>query len=205
MTALEARLETHQVSTRIHARPSHEATNRSSEDEDQANGRNTWIEDLSPLMSAVTRGHIRIVEALLGAGADPNERNRRDGTCLEIAALKGFQSIVECLLKFGADVNAVGTLYRNALHAASAHDQAEVVGILLGHGASVAEDGRFHYDSNQGSATMKPVRADQDFSNDTLQDLSWSSSTTLKEHGSSERPEIYFPEYVHTINTSWRA
>ncbi len=131
LTAKEARLDTDQssfVSRLDDKRP---------DDEGHSNVRTMWVEDLSPLMSAVIHGHARVVEILLRAGADLNESSRDQGTCLEIASRKGFHSIVESLLLFGVDANAVGIHYRNALHAASAWNQAEIVEVLLRHGASV--------------------------------------------------------------------
>lgn len=93
--------------------------------------------DSSPLMSAIIQGNSRIADLLLYAGADPNERCSRNGTCLEIASSRGLRTIVESLSRAGADLDACGVHYRSALHAASWHGHVEVVEILLQQGASV--------------------------------------------------------------------
>ena len=97
--------------------------------------RNTPKEESTALISAIIRGHAGIVESLLKAGADPEEKSQQHGTCLEAASLKSRSDIVEILLQHGADVNAEGTLYRNALHAASAHARQDTVELLLKNGA----------------------------------------------------------------------
>ncbi|KAL8911505.1 MAG: hypothetical protein Q9172_007660 [Xanthocarpia lactea] len=135
--------------------------NRRPNDEGHSNVRAMWVEDLSPLMSAVIHGHARVVEILLRAGADPNESSRDQGTCLEIASRKGYHLIVESLLLFGVDANAVGIHYRNALHAASAWNQAEIVEVLLRHVASVNGDQMNFDDFSQATAAQESFQLDK--------------------------------------------
>ncbi|KAL8690715.1 MAG: hypothetical protein Q9218_003897 [Villophora microphyllina] len=107
-------------------------------------------------MSAVIHGYTRTANILLRAGADLHERNKKEGTCLEIASKKGFHPIARSLLLHGANVNADGIFYRNALHAASAHDKAEIVELLLQHGASVNGNQVLLHDTIEETAIFEP-------------------------------------------------
>ena len=155
LTAKEARLDTDQSSIVS------QFDGRRPDDEGHSNVRTMLVEDLSPLMSAVIHGHATVVEFLLGAGADPTESSRDQGTCLEIASRKGFHLIVESLLLFGVDANAVGIHYRNALHAASAWNQAETVEVLLRHGAFVNGDQMNLDDFSQATAAQESFQLDE--------------------------------------------
>jgi len=50
---------------------------------------------------ATSKEHTKIVELLIGAGADVNCKNR-EGTPLDIAVEKGYKDIAELLRKHGA-------------------------------------------------------------------------------------------------------
>ncbi len=59
------------------------------------------------LFDAAERGDLSAVEALLAAGADPNDR--MDGfPVLQLAVWNGTVQVIEALLAAGADVNAFG-------------------------------------------------------------------------------------------------
>jgi len=58
------------------------------------------------LHGAVFREHIRVVELLLEARADPNEPNCFNHTPLQAAAGQGQLKIIKMLLNYGADVRA---------------------------------------------------------------------------------------------------
>ncbi len=60
----------------------------------------------SALHAAVFRDHIRVVELLLEAGADPSKPDFSGHTPLYTAAGRGRLIIIEMLLKYGADVRA---------------------------------------------------------------------------------------------------
>jgi len=53
----------------------------------------------TPLMFAVSHGHTDIVQALLGAGADPWLLNRQNEDVFHIAKKKGFSDILAILTK----------------------------------------------------------------------------------------------------------
>lgn len=65
------------------------------------------IVDLTPLHCAVDNGHTKIVQLLLGEGADVHVTTKTGRTPLHVAALKGYPEIVELLLDYAADSNAV--------------------------------------------------------------------------------------------------
>lgn len=60
----------------------------------------------TPLFLAVMNDDAGLVDALIGAGADPNARTTDDHTALHWAVLFGATSAAEHLLEGGADVNA---------------------------------------------------------------------------------------------------
>ena len=55
-----------------------------------------------PLLLAVERGDVELVESLLSAGADPNLGDTAGMTPLSLASLKGNYSMVKVLLSYGA-------------------------------------------------------------------------------------------------------
>ncbi|HEY6347207.1 MAG TPA: ankyrin repeat domain-containing protein [Bryobacteraceae bacterium] len=79
-----------------------------------------------------------MVQALLGAGADPNAANRYGSTPLSEAAALGSAPIVEALLKAGADPNTRVTADgETVLMTAARSGNAEVVKVLLDRGSDV--------------------------------------------------------------------
>ncbi len=64
------------------------------------------IEGISPLHAAAVGGHAGVVEALLGAGLEPNTPPDVDGyTPLHAAVVGGNTNVVEALLAGGAEPN----------------------------------------------------------------------------------------------------
>ena len=61
-----------------------------------------------PLHDAAKSGDAALVESLIEAGADVNEKDALDQTALHIAADGGFSDVASILLDKGADVNARG-------------------------------------------------------------------------------------------------
>jgi ankyrin repeat protein len=92
-----------------------------------------------PLVWAGENGLAQVVEALLEAGFDPNERDTTNGdvTALMLAASNGHLRVVQLLLAAGADVNAKHQRGSTALIQASYMGHYEVVQLLLTKGADV--------------------------------------------------------------------
>ena len=62
--------------------------------------------DVTPLMRAAYKGHVRLVKLLLRLGADVNARDVASATPLHLAARQGNEAVVKLLLDAGAEVNA---------------------------------------------------------------------------------------------------
>jgi hypothetical protein len=92
------------------------------------------------LHAASSRGHHRVLQILLDAGADVNGEGL-NGTALQAASLHGHERVVQILLDAGADINAQGGLYGTALQEASLQGHERVVQILLDAGADVNAQG----------------------------------------------------------------
>jgi Ankyrin repeats (3 copies) len=89
------------------------------------------------LTVAAFGGHGRVVEALVGAGADVEAVNKNGKTALLLAACKGHATVVGALLGAGADVNAARGSGWTAMMAAAQDGHASVVEALVGAGADV--------------------------------------------------------------------
>ena len=96
----------------------------------------TRVGALTPLMLACANGDPAAVEALLRAGADPNNANANGTRALMTAAASGSPEAVKVLLEHGADVNARESARgQTALMFAAALDRTAVVRLLLARGA----------------------------------------------------------------------
>ncbi|KAF7595629.1 hypothetical protein BBP40_005377 [Aspergillus hancockii] len=89
----------------------------------------------SPLLRAVERNHVRIVQLLLDYGA-PLETTDRDGrTALMTAAWKNHWHVLQVLIARGANVNAKDNRKRNVLHNLAADKHCnwgeDVIALLL--------------------------------------------------------------------------
>jgi ankyrin repeat protein len=78
-----------------------------------ATDENGW----TPLMAALVRHSVPIVQMLLAAGAKPfiNDRGKKGQTALMLASAAGFIEAMKLLLQAGADVNAVDEAGETAL------------------------------------------------------------------------------------------
>jgi ankyrin repeat protein len=91
----------------------------------------------TPLMIAVLRSNITMVDMFLKKGAYINARNNKGQTPLHIAARWGKPEIVEYLIDKGANIEARDWLSWTPLMWASLRGREEVVKILLKYGADV--------------------------------------------------------------------
>ncbi|KIW21484.1 hypothetical protein PV08_02064 [Exophiala spinifera] len=94
-------------------------------------------EDVTALYAASLNGHEKVVELLLGKGANVNAQGGIYGNALQAASYHGREKVVRLLLSKGADVNAQGGECGSALQAASYNGQEKLVELLLGEGADV--------------------------------------------------------------------
>jgi ankyrin repeat protein/Mg2+ and Co2+ transporter CorA len=90
----------------------------------------------SPLLKAVERNHVRVVQILLDYGASPDSADRKGRTALMTAAWRNHFHILQVLIARGADVNATDNRGRNVLHNLAADKTCDwgedVVSLLLG-------------------------------------------------------------------------
>ncbi len=87
------------------------------------------------LISAVDKGLIDVVCALLAAGANANASNEEGTTPLIFAASKGSVEMMALLLDKGALVNSQDAKSFTALHHAVSHKQENAIALLLSHNA----------------------------------------------------------------------
>ena len=96
------------------------------------------------LQAASWDGHEKVVQMLLGKGADINAQGGVYGNALQVASRSGREKVVQMLLDKGAAINAQGGVYGNALQMASEGGHEKVVQKLLDKGADVnAQGGHF--------------------------------------------------------------
>jgi ankyrin repeat protein len=86
------------------------------------------------LLFAARAGHLPVVEELVSAGADPNDRAADATSALVVAAHSGHGEVASFLLDKGADPNAKGSGYA-ALHIAIRRGDIDLVKALMAHGA----------------------------------------------------------------------
>jgi uncharacterized protein len=98
----------------------------------------TRIGGYTPLLIAAKSGHAAMVDALLAAGAEPNQATTNGTTALMFAAQAGDAVAVKVLLDKQADANAKEKVKgETALTFAAAHGHADVIRLLTTHGADV--------------------------------------------------------------------
>lgn len=76
-----------------------------------------------------------MVQVLVDAGANVNDRGYKTCTPLQIASRYGREGAVKILLDAGADVSANGGVYGTAMQAALAHGHQTIVEMLIQRGA----------------------------------------------------------------------
>lgn len=101
----------------------------------------------TPLMMAAALGDAELIQTLLNAGADPNERNQNGATALMMAAEHNHISLVRVLLHNPkTQVNVKDSLSRDALSYSAARGNLEVFALLLTFGGA-------HLEKNPTAAT----------------------------------------------------
>lgn len=92
---------------------------------------------MTPLYKATIQNNIRLVEALLGANADPNT-TRGNFSVLYQAVARGHVEIAKMLIDKGADVNKKnGYNHNTVLHVAAADGRLEMTNMLIDKGANI--------------------------------------------------------------------
>lgn len=89
------------------------------------------------LQAAACKGHEKVVQILLHAGAEVNAQGGYRGNAVSAASLGGHDKLVKLLIEAGADFNARSGDYGNAIQAASFAGHGKVVRLLIEAGADV--------------------------------------------------------------------
>ena len=92
--------------------------------------------DSAPLLMAVSKGDLALVNKLLKAGANPNVKNKLNTTPLLEAAFQSNGEVIKALIEAGADPNAAGPDGQTALMLVARGDNVAAAKLLLDKGAN---------------------------------------------------------------------
>ncbi|XP_053702031.1 ankyrin repeat and SOCS box protein 2b isoform X1 [Synchiropus splendidus] len=95
------------------------------------------LQEQTPLLLAVSCGHLSCARVLLEAGADPDISNKNKETPLYKACASENADMVDLLLSFGASVNQRCCQGWTALHEAVSRNNTEICEVLIRGGADV--------------------------------------------------------------------
>lgn len=126
------------------------ASGSSVDDERDANGN-------TKLIWAAVQGDMEAVDALLGAGANPNIQNKWDMSALMYAAEGNHADVIRSLLETGADINAKNGEGSTALMIAAIHGCKEAMEALMEAGADVKAE------NNDGKRAIDYARGNEAF------------------------------------------
>ena len=101
----------------------------------------SWEDDLrnkTLLLVAILYGLIDVIQMLLSAGADPNQKSSQGEVPIINACDKYNPSteMIQLLIENGAKLDEQNFVGKTALHISAAEDQFEVVNLLLSNGAN---------------------------------------------------------------------
>jgi ankyrin repeat protein len=112
---------------------------------------------LTALHAAAQNGHLELVEALVGKGADVDASTNEGDTPLKLAASKGHVEVAQALLGAHASVNSAGAHDLTPLHAAVACGCVPMMELLLDAGANIdAGSNKGHAPLQQASLLGQP-------------------------------------------------
>ena len=92
-------------------------------------------EAFPPLVAAIRRGSLPMIEVLLDVGASPRLTDTMGNSPLLLATSAGFEPAVEVLLARGADVNQANDRARTPLDVARREGHGAIIALLEGRGA----------------------------------------------------------------------
>jgi ankyrin repeat protein len=95
------------------------------------------LQGWTPLMSAASTGSMRVVNLLLGVGAEVNATNSGGRSAVFYAASKGHAPVLQLLLDAGADVSVRDSVGATPLHRAAGAGKDAAIRQLLAAGASL--------------------------------------------------------------------
>jgi ankyrin repeat protein len=101
----------------------------------------SWEDDLTTrtlLLAAIGNGYIDVIQMLLSAGADPNQKSSHGEVPIIVACDKYNPSteMIQLLIENGVNIDEQNDVGKTALHISAAEDKFEVVKLLLSHGAN---------------------------------------------------------------------
>ena len=101
------------------------------------------VEGATPLWTASTLGHAKIVKTLVSRGADIEHTTESQSTPLRGAAFDGHLDVVEFLIEKGANIDRPNQVGQSPLTIAAAMQKVKTVNLLLHKGANL-----FHHGHN---------------------------------------------------------
>jgi ankyrin repeat domain-containing protein 50 len=103
------------------------------------------------LQAASKKGHDKVVQILIDAGADVNTQTKQYDNALQAASYQGYDKIGQMLINAGANVNQSGK-YDNALLTASEKGYDKIVQMLIDAGADVNIRGKLYGNALQAAS-----------------------------------------------------